>query len=164
MWSRKRNSGFSASYTPNGFTITLPAEIAVVDPTGLRFRPLNEDDFSIVFHEYVHYLQNIATPSGYQSFRCAFEAWRVFREAILEDGTSSGSTTLSPQKQEWLNQYLALYFAIEGETDPGWSEEFSPDTVEIDDVLTTVEQRRLGDIETSVTEIIIEGRAHDSEA
>jgi hypothetical protein len=102
MWGKKNKSESSAWYRPNGFMITLPSGIAIVDSAGLKFRPLDADDFSIVFHEYIHYLQNIATPSGFHSFRSAFDIWRLFRETVGEDGTSTGSAGLPPQKQLWL--------------------------------------------------------------
>src|SRR3984893_2493915 len=81
MPRRKLRSDVLGTYPPERFLITLPPEFGIVDPADMALNRMDEDGLSVLFHEYVHYLQNISTPAGFYAFYRALGLRRFFRES-----------------------------------------------------------------------------------
>src|SRR5690242_20263499 len=117
MNPKQRRSNILGEYAPDRFMISLGPNAAFVDRSTLAPLPLDATCVSVLFHEYLHYLQNITTPAGYHSFRRALEVWRLFRETVGPGGTSAGSASLTSERAEWVAQYLAVGDAFNGEVE-----------------------------------------------
>src|SRR5258708_30919327 len=159
MRRKRLASQILGTYAPDRFLITLPAAFGIVNPSDLTLNELDNDQLSVLFHEYVHYLQNIATPAGFHSFHRALDLYRLFRETVNPDCTSAGSKVMPEERQIWVRQYLSLADAFDGEVEPEWSApDFVPDSFAIEACETTVREMPLQSTFASVTEVIVTGR------
>jgi hypothetical protein len=136
----------------------LGPEFRLINPTTFQTESMSAKQLSVLFHEYTHYLQNIATVAGFHAFHRAISLWRLFRETMGADCKSNGSSVLPPARQEWVEQYLALADAFDGDDDV-FHYDFDPDQciVERHDVMEC--DRPLGDMVTRVTEVVVSGHA-----
>src|SRR5262245_60682461 len=90
------------AYTPHEFCIEMSAKHALVDPTGKPVEPIPADTFSTFIHEYIHYLQNVSTMSGFTGYHATQQLLALFSATIDRTGRSGGSARLSPKQKERL--------------------------------------------------------------
>ncbi len=154
-----RRSTDLGSYSPNRFMITLGPKFHMVNASDLSPKDLDDDQLSILFHEYIHYLQNISTVAGYHGFRRYLDLWRLFAETVGEDGTSAGSDALSKTHQQWVFQYLAIAYEFDGEWEPDWPDGFDPNSFEIEDFEVIPHELPIGDQTALVSAVTLYGRA-----
>jgi hypothetical protein len=148
------------TYAPERFLIALPPQFGIVNPADMAINRMDEKGLSVLFHEYVHYLQNISTPAGFHAFYRTLELWRLFRETVRPDCTSAGSLNLARERQTWIEQYLTLGDALDGDVDFEWSDAgLQPDRIVIENCDAQEIERPLGAMWTTVTEVILSGRA-----
>jgi hypothetical protein len=158
---KQRRSNVLAEYATDRFMITLGQDAAFIDLSTLAPLPLDNDRVSILFHEYVHYLQNIATAAGYHSFRRALDGWRLFRETVGTNGTCAGSVSLTPERAEWIAQYLAIGDMFDGDVDVDLPDTFVVDSFDIDNVDAVPTTMPIGALTTLVTTVTLKGSAAD---
>jgi hypothetical protein len=158
---KQRRSNILGEYAPDRFMITLGQDAAFIDPSTLVPLPLDNDRVSILFHEYVHYLQNIATAAGYHSFRRALDGWRLFRETVGTDGSCAGSASLPPERAEWVAQYLAIGDMFDGDVDVDLPDTFVVDSFDIDEVNAVPVAMPIGTLTAHVTTVTFRGTARD---
>jgi hypothetical protein len=158
---KRRRSNILGEYASDRFMITLGPSAAYIDPATQAPRRLDNDRLSILFHEYIHYLQNIATAAGYHGFRRALDGWRLFRETITEDGTSAGSASLAPERAKWVSQYLEIGDRFDGDVDADLPDTFEVDYFDVDGVDIVAEDMPIGALTARVTTIILKGTAWD---
>lgn len=157
---RRKRSDVLGTYAPERFLITLPPEFGIVDLADMALNRMDEDGLSVLFHEYVHYLQNISTPAGFHAFYRALELWRFFRETVGPGCTSAGSSNLAAERQIWIEQYLALSDAFDGDIDfERNSPDFQPDKIVIESCDAQKTERPLGALQTTVTDVELSGWA-----
>jgi hypothetical protein len=106
MPRRKLRSDVLGTYAPERFLITLPPEFGIVDPADMALNRMDEDGLSVLFLEYVHYLQNISTPAGFHAFYRALElggsfAKRLGRAARARDRQTSRQSAKSGSNNIW---------------------------------------------------------------
>jgi hypothetical protein len=154
-----RRSPALGTYAPNRFLITLGPEFALVNLPDLSPRRLDDDQLSVFFHEYVHYIQNVATPAGYHGFRRALDLWWLFRETVTSDGISEGSDALAPERRKWVAQYLAIADQFDGQLVPDWTDGFAPDTFEIEEVEVSSKDLPIGTGTSRLTSLTLLGTA-----
>jgi hypothetical protein len=141
--------------------ITLGVDAALVDPATMALLPLEPNNFSVFFHEYIHYLQNITTPAGYHSFRRALDLWSLFRETVDQSGVSQGSASLSQERSAWVSQLLEISEAFDGWVDSNLPDSFDVDSFTVDSVSSHPSELTLGAQTSRVTEVIVKGSARD---
>lgn len=156
-----RRSPVLGTYDPNRFLITLGPKFALVNLPDLSPRLLDDGQLSVLFHEYVHYIQNIATPAGYHGFRRALDLWRLFRETVNSDGISEGSDALAPERRKWVAQYLAIADRFDGQLEPDWTDDFAPDAFQIEEVDVSPKDLPIGTGTSRLTSLTLLGTATD---
>jgi hypothetical protein len=149
------------TYAPDRFRITLGPEVPIVDATTLRLLPLDNDRLSVLFHEYAHYLQNIATPAGYHSFRKALDLWRLFKETVDPDGSSRGSDALAPEKADWVSQFLAITRAFDGQVEPDLPKHVEAVSFTIAGVARSALTFQLGPATSLISDVQLTGEIKD---
>lgn len=89
----KRWSNVAGSYSPNAFSIRLPAGTSIIDPKTLEVVQNDPEALSVLVHEYWHYLQNLTTVSGFISLVLQQNITSAFSEtlSVAGDGSSVGS-------------------------------------------------------------------------
>ena len=161
MTPKQRRSNVLGEYATDRFMITLGQDATFIDPSTLAPLPLDNDRVSIIFHEYVHYLQNIATAAGYHSFRRALDGWRLFRETVGSNGTCAGSVSLTPERAEWIAQYLAIGDMFDGDVDVDLPDTFVVDSFDIDNVDAEPTTMPVGALTTLLTTVTLKGTVAD---
>ena len=157
MSNMPRQSDVLGEYAPDRFMITLSPDHPIVDPTTFKLLPLNDDTISVVFHEYSHYLQNIATVAGYHSFRRSISLWRLFTETVGPEGTSKGSDSLTPERSEWVAQYLAIAGRFDGDDEVNLPKTLKIQSFRITGITRTPFEPRLGTGTVLLTQVILRG-------
>ena len=117
-----RRSNVAGSYSPNAFSIRLPADTAIIDPGTLQLIQGDPDALSVLIHEYWHYLQNLTTVAGFISLVLQQDFAQAFSEtlAVTGDGTSAGSDATGAAHSARVRELTEILDAREGElTVPG---------------------------------------------
>lgn len=101
----------AGGYLLDRFLITLDQGNHVINSATNSFQlPIDPQKFSIFFHEYSHYLQNISTLSGFSHFSTELDLWWLFRETVDRNTlVSAGSGILSAQRRGWIQLYTTLW-------------------------------------------------------
>lgn len=111
-----RWSTVAGSYSPNAFSIRLPAGTSPIDPVSLE---LIDDPkrMSVLVHEYWHYLQNLTTVAGFLELFLQQELTSAFSQtlAVTGDGGSVGSDAIGGVMPNQLRELMAMFFARRGE-------------------------------------------------
>ncbi len=161
MNPKQRWSNVLGEYAPDQFMITLGPDAAFIDPSTLAPLPLDNDRVSILFHEYVHYLQNVATAAGYHGFRRALDGWRLFRETVGIDGACAGSASLPPERAAWVAQFLSVGDIFDGDVEADLPNTFVIDSFDIDEINAVPATMPIGALTAHVTTVTITGTARD---
>lgn len=113
----KRWSDVAGSYSSNAFSIRLPADISIIDPTTLELIQNDPDALSVLIHEYWHYLQNLTTIAGFVSFLLQQDFARAFSETltVTGDGVSVGSDAVGGRHPYQVRELIEILDAREGE-------------------------------------------------
>jgi hypothetical protein len=146
--------------------IWLGPEFRLVNPKTFQTEGMSAEQLSVLFHEYTHYLQNIATVAGFHAFHRAISLWLLFRETMGTDFRSGGSSVLPPERREWVEQYLTLADAFDGDGDDevfNWPEHFAPDECVVERHTATECARPFGRMTSHVTEVVVAGHALDTD-
>jgi hypothetical protein len=118
---RRRRSEVLGSYEPNQFIMFLDSDTPFLqeNASGEVCRDLRY--FHTFFHEYWHYWQNISTVSGAKSFCLSQNLVVLFSETLTSEtqGTSSGSSSLSPDDAQGVSGNLDVLFDLDGSETPG---------------------------------------------
>ena len=109
-----------ASYTNNYFRISFGSEVITSIKKMLLNSPLTETDnrsLSIFIHEYLHFIHNISTVSGFYEFYIYLLKYRIFRETVDINGICQSSKILSNQKKRLLQAYHNIINKLYGCTE-----------------------------------------------
>ena len=116
----KRCAGNVASYTNNYFRISFKMEVIASIKKMLLNNPLNKSDYkllSIFIHEYLHFIHNISTISGFYEFYIYLMKYRIFRETVDVNGMCQSSKILSNKKKNLLKAYHNILNKLYGCTE-----------------------------------------------
>jgi hypothetical protein len=112
-----RWSNVAGSYSPNAFSIRLPAGTPIIDPISLQLIPNDAEGLSVLVHEYWHYLQNLTTVSGFISLVLQQDIAAAFSEtlAVTGDGASVGSAATGGTVPARVRELTAILDARAGD-------------------------------------------------
>jgi len=104
-------SAASASYLADCQVITLKWDFAAfADPSNVRGVD-GPTEIGVFFHEWLHYLHNVSTVLGLSAFGNQVGLWSEFRNTIDSSGLSAGSSVLSTERLEVVQQLVAFMAA-----------------------------------------------------
>src|SRR5438309_1293150 len=86
------------SYTPHEFCIEMSAEHPLVDAKQSRIHPIPAETLSTFVHEYIHYLQNVSTVSGFAGYHATQQLLALFSATVDKTGRSAGSGRLDQEQ------------------------------------------------------------------
>lgn len=114
-----KRAGDAGGYYPNQFMIELDRDHALLNRDGtLRAYVAGSANF-VFIHEYVHYLENISTASGFKSLLIWESVLAIFSHTLdAEAGESGGSARLDPADQDRLRQLVTYSDLCNGDDVP----------------------------------------------
>jgi hypothetical protein len=113
----KRGAG-GGGYLPNQFLILLDKEHSLLDASGQIVADLTAPSVFVFIHEYIHYLTNVSTASGYLSLAAWQRLVALFSGTLEPSGNCRGSRVLDDAGQMHVAQFLAYSDFHEGDTEP----------------------------------------------
>lgn len=105
--NRTCNTG-EAYYTTNEWWIVLPHEHNVYTRAGVFVGGDRPNDVGVLLHEYVHYLQNVATVAGWKWVRADLLRTAAFSQTVKEFGRPGGDALLNDSGRAALKEAKGL--------------------------------------------------------
>ena len=100
---RKQNKSLGF-YLPNFFRLHISIDNSIKD-----FNKLSDLDFSVFFHEYVHFLQNITTLYGLENIHVTVEYLRYANNFIVKRSKQNFAIPIEPDPSNSDNVFLNRY-------------------------------------------------------
>jgi hypothetical protein len=95
-------------YETHRFCLRLAPEVSLLNEDGTSKTTLETDVLVVLVHEYIHYLHNLSTASGFTAYQLFQQLLAVFSNALRHDGTCDPSGLSDDQRDVARNALDAL--------------------------------------------------------